>query len=52
MIAVLLKVIKQPAAVLKLKSGVYTVKKWHARNFSSELIHILLLKIQKVSHIS
>jgi hypothetical protein len=26
-----------------------TVKKGHARNFSSELINILLLKIQKVA---
>jgi hypothetical protein len=29
----------------------YTVKKGHERNFSSELIHILLLKTQKVSNI-
>jgi hypothetical protein len=27
------------------------VKKGHSKNFSSELIHILLLKIQKVSNI-
>jgi hypothetical protein len=27
------------------------VKKGHARTFSSELIHILLLKIQKVGNI-
>jgi hypothetical protein len=29
-----------------------TVKKGHARNFSSELIHILLLNISKDSNIS
>jgi hypothetical protein len=30
----------------------YSVKKGHARTFSSELIHILLLKISTVSNIS
>jgi hypothetical protein len=29
-----------------------TVKKGHAINFSSEAIHLLLLKIQQVSNIS
>jgi hypothetical protein len=33
------------------KQHVHTVRKGHARNISSELIHILLLKIQKACNI-
>jgi hypothetical protein len=37
--------------VYSIDGAYWTVKKGHARTFSSELIHVLLLKILKVSNI-